>query len=91
LRRAVALAPDDAYDNWNLGMALSKGGASAEAEGYLRRGLAHAAESDRGDMTCRLGKFLETERDNPPDACALEKQGCEKKDRTGCKPRKKAP
>jgi Flp pilus assembly protein TadD len=84
LRRAVELAPDDAYDNWNLGQALAKGD-PASAEASLRRGLAHARDEDKADMTCKLGHFLETERDNPPEACALERQACEKKDRAACK------
>ena len=41
-------------------------------------------------MSCVLGQFLETARGNPPEACALEKQGCEKKERTACKGGKKA-
>jgi Flp pilus assembly protein TadD len=89
LRRAVELAPEDAYDNWNLGQALAKSDPAA-AETSLRKGLARAKEEDRGGMSCKLGHFLEERRGNPPEACALEKRGCEKNDHSACKGRKKA-
>jgi tetratricopeptide (TPR) repeat protein len=90
LRRAVELAPDDAYDNWNLGDTLSQGPDKAGAETFMRRALAHASEKDRGEMSCKLGRFLEAERGNPAEACTLEKAGCEKGDHPACKARKKA-
>jgi tetratricopeptide (TPR) repeat protein len=89
LRRAVALAPEDAYDNWNLGQALINSDLAA-AEASMRKGLARAKEEDRAGMSCKLGHFLEEKRGNPTEACALEKRGCEKDDRSACKGRKKA-
>jgi Flp pilus assembly protein TadD len=89
LRRAVELAPEDAYDNWNLGHALAKSDPAA-AEVHLRKGLARAKADDRASMSCKLGHFLEEKRGNPAEACALEKRGCDKDDHSACKGRKKA-
>jgi tetratricopeptide (TPR) repeat protein len=91
MEKAVALAPDDAYDNWNLGLILADGGQLDRAEAHLRRGLAAAGADDRDSMACGLGLFLEEKRGNPPEACTLEKKSCPAEERKACgkRPRKR--
>ena len=77
LKRAVALAPDDAIDNWNLGRFHEKHGDAASAEPFYRKAVSLEKDPERHqDMACNLGRFLTARPATRAEGCALAYKEC---------------
>lgn len=86
LRKAVALAPKDPIDCWNLGWALDKTGAIVEADKWMSRSMALEADGkDVPDRNCLYAEFVEKKLGDIARGCTLEKASCEAKRQTACK------
>jgi len=84
-QRAVALAPHDPIDLWNLGALYEHKGKLAQADSAYRRSLASEKNADaRADRECRYASFLETKRGKRQTACELQKKSCPTDRRSAC-------
>ena len=77
LKRAVALAPDDAIDNWNLGRFHERHGDAASAEPLYRKAVLLEKNPERHqDMACNLGRFLTARPATKAEGCAIADKEC---------------
>jgi Tfp pilus assembly protein PilF len=77
LKRAAALAPDDAIDSWNLGRYYERHGDAAGAEPLYRKAVSLEKNPERHqDMACNLGRFLTARPATKAEGCALADKEC---------------
>jgi tetratricopeptide (TPR) repeat protein len=75
LKRAVALKPDDALDNWNLGRVYDELGKFGLADAQLRKAIALETEKEKKqEYVCLHSEFLK--KRNRPGAAEYEKKNC---------------
>ena len=80
-QRAVALAPNDPIDVWNLGRMYDGAGQTAEADKWLQKALAMQSDAER---RCYYAHFIEGKVHDRKRACQMEKADCEQNDRSAC-------
>jgi tetratricopeptide (TPR) repeat protein len=85
LERAVALAPNDAMDNWNLGRAYDFSGQDDLAETYYSKSIAlDPAGKDMPERNCIYAYFVEKKLHDKDRACMLQRAACEVEHQTAC-------
>ncbi|HEX9201659.1 MAG TPA: tetratricopeptide repeat protein [Acidobacteriaceae bacterium] len=89
LKQAVALAPDDPLDSWNLGWAYAHLNQDEDADKWMSRAIQlDPAEKQAPGCKCLYAEFVETHLKDQPRACELQKASCEEDRQTACaKPR----
>ena len=89
LKEAVALAPDDPLDNWNLGWAYVHLDQNQEADKWMTKAIKlDPTEKQTPGCKCLYAEFVETHLKERARACSLEKASCEQDRQTACdKPR----
>jgi tetratricopeptide (TPR) repeat protein len=85
LRQAVAMAPNDPIDTWNLGRALEKLGQIPEADLWMSKAIQLDPDAkNEPDRNCLYAQFVETELKDLARACKLEKASCARTEQTAC-------
>lgn len=85
LERAVALAPNDPINAWDLGRAYDHAGRVKEAEDWYNKALPLMTDPDQKKQSlCIYAEFVEKKLDDRARACELQKQNCEKEKQTAC-------
>jgi tetratricopeptide (TPR) repeat protein len=85
LQRAVALAPNDVIDNWNLGWAYAHMNRDAEADEWMSKAITlDRSEKEMPGCKCLYAEFVETHLKDRDRACRLEKANCEKDRQMAC-------
>lgn len=85
LQRAVALAPNDAMDNWNLGRAYDYSDENSLAETwYSKAMLLDPDGKEVPGRNCIYAGFVEKKLHDKERACKLQKAACEADRRTVC-------
>jgi tetratricopeptide (TPR) repeat protein len=85
LKRAVALAPDDPLDNWNLGWSYAHLDQDAEADKWMSKAMElDPKEKQTEGSKCLYAEFVETHLKDKARACTLETASCELERRTAC-------
>ncbi|MBI3551174.1 MAG: tetratricopeptide repeat protein [Elusimicrobia bacterium] len=75
LKRAVALEPNDALDNWNLGKLYDELGKIELAEKFYKKSLAVERESEqKKESACAYAEFLKKHK--KPGAAAYQRKNC---------------
>jgi tetratricopeptide (TPR) repeat protein len=86
LRKAVALAPADPIDTWNLGRLYDYTGKIQLADQWYQKALSLDTDAaQRRGMACLYAKFVETKLHDAKRACELQKASCESSEQTACK------
>lgn len=89
LQRAVALAPDDAMDNWNLGRAYDFENENELAEKWYSKAMTLDPEGKNlPGRDCLYAEFVEHKLHDREKACKLQKAACEASRQTACDPEK---
>lgn len=85
LQRAVALAPNDPINLWDLGRAYDYSGQTALADTWYKKALSLMADSDQKKQSvCLYAEFVGKKLNDHPSACILEKQNCPAEKQTAC-------
>jgi tetratricopeptide (TPR) repeat protein len=87
LKKAVALAPNDPINTWDLGRAYDYNGQTTLADKWYRKGL--SLQTDKKQLReneCIYAKFVADKLHQPQRACALEKANCGPKHQSACGP-----
>jgi len=86
LQRAVAVAPNDEIDVWNMGRENDFIGNNKEADIWYQKAIALPQNQEkRKDKLCLYGIFVDTKLGDKKRACKLEKNNCtEAKDKSAC-------
>ena len=75
LKRAAAMQPDDALDNWNLGKLYDELGKTELADKFYKKSLSLTAEPEqKKESYCLYAEFLKKHK--KPGAAAYEKAHC---------------
>ena len=85
LKRAVALAPNDPINTWDLGRAYDYAGQIKDADSWYNKALPLMTdpEQKKGSL-CIYAEFVEKKLNDRSRACELEKQNCEADKQTAC-------
>jgi tetratricopeptide (TPR) repeat protein len=84
LERAVALAPKDPIDRWNLGLYRARHGKLREADQDLAKAVAFTKPAERRAIGCQYAAFVEQAMKDRPRACELQKTHCPADARSAC-------
>jgi tetratricopeptide (TPR) repeat protein len=84
LERAVALAPKDPIDRWNLGQYRARQGKLREADRDLAKAVALTKPAERSAIGCQYAAFVELALKDRPRACDLQKSHCPAGARSAC-------
>jgi tetratricopeptide (TPR) repeat protein len=85
LKKAVALAPNDPIDNWNLGSAYEDQGNLDSAQVCFQRSVELDDNPEtRNEHGCQFADFMLRKRHDTQYACKLEKQYCPKDKQDAC-------
>jgi len=85
LQRAVALAPDDAIDSWNLGRAYDYADENSLAEKWYSKAMLLDPEGkDVPGRNCIYAGFVEKKLHDNDRACKLQRAACESDRWTAC-------
>ena len=85
LEKAVALAPDDAYDNWNLARNYDFLGKVEQADAQYQRAMKLNFEPEqKRSNACMYAEFVEKSLHDHKRACELEKQSCDQDHKGAC-------
>ena len=85
LQRAVALAPNDAMDSWNLGRAYDYSNDNNLAEKWYSKAM--SLDPDGKEVpgrNCIYAGFVENKLHDKVRACTLQKSSCEVEHQTAC-------
>lgn len=85
LQKAVALAPNDPINTWDLGRAYDYAGQIEQADAWYKKSLPLMTDPDQKKQSlCLYGEFVEKKLKDRTRACALQKQNCEAEQQTAC-------
>jgi Flp pilus assembly protein TadD len=85
LQKAVALAPQDPINTWDLGRAYDYSGQIEEADTWYRKSLPLMTDPEQKKQSlCLYGEFVEKKLKDRTRACKLQKQNCEAEEQTAC-------
>jgi len=85
LQRAVALAPNDPIDTWDLGRAYDYAGQIKEADTWYNKALPLMTDPEqKKNSLCIYAEFVEKKLNDRARACELQKQNCEAEKQTAC-------
>ena len=85
LKKAVALAPNDPINTWDLGRAYDYSGETALADKWYQKGL--SLQTDRKQLReneCIYAQFVAQKLHQRERACMLEKANCGPKRQSAC-------
>jgi tetratricopeptide (TPR) repeat protein len=87
LTKAIALAPNDPINTWDLGRAYDYSGQIKDADAWYNKALPLMTdpEQKKGSL-CIYAEFVEKKLNNRSRACELQKQNCEAEKQTACAP-----
>lgn len=86
LQRALALAPNDPIDTWDLGRAYDYAGQIKEADTWYNKALRLMTDPDQKKHSlCIYAEFVEKKLHDRTRACDLQKQNCEAEKQTACR------
>ena len=85
LQKAVALAPRDPINTWDLGRAYDYSGQIEEADTWYMKSLPLMTDPEQKKQSlCLYGEFVEKKLKDRARACKLQKQSCEEEEQTAC-------
>jgi tetratricopeptide (TPR) repeat protein len=85
LERAVALAPKDPIDRWNLGQWRAKHGRLKDADRDFAKAVSLATKpAEQKELGCRHASFVWVELQDRKRACELQKRYCNETARGAC-------
>lgn len=85
LEKAVALAPRDPINTWDLGRAYDYSGQIEEADTWYKKSLPLMTDPEQTKQSlCLYGEFVEKKLKDGARACKLQRQNCEAKEQTAC-------
>jgi tetratricopeptide (TPR) repeat protein len=85
LLRAVALAPNDPINTWDLGRAYDYAEQIKEADTWYNKALPLMIDPDQKKQSlCMYAEFVEKKLNDRTRACDLQKQNCETEKQTAC-------
>jgi tetratricopeptide (TPR) repeat protein len=89
LKKAVALAPEDPIDNWNLAREYDFTDQNALADQWYQKALALETDADRKRQNeCGYAEFVHKKLHDAKRACRLEKSNCPADQQSACSPAK---
>jgi tetratricopeptide (TPR) repeat protein len=92
LEKAVALAPNDAINTWDLGRAYDYAGQIKEADTWYNKALPLMTDpAQKKNSLCIYAEFIENKLNDLSRACKLQRANCDKEKRTACAATKVAP
>jgi tetratricopeptide (TPR) repeat protein len=85
LQKAVALAPRDPINSWDLGRAYDYSGQIEEADTWYKKSLPIMSDPEQKKQSlCLYAEFVEKKLKDRARACTLQKQDCEAEEQTAC-------
>ncbi len=85
LQKAVALAPSDAINTWDLGRAYDYSGQIGEADSWYKKSLPLMTDPEQKKQSlCLYGEFVEKKLKDRTRACELQRQNCEAEKQSAC-------
>jgi tetratricopeptide (TPR) repeat protein len=85
IQRALALAPNDPIDTWDLGRAYDYAGQIKEADTWYNKALPLMTDPEQKKSSlCIYAEFVEKKLNDRARACDLQKQNCEAEKQTAC-------
>lgn len=85
LEKAVALAPKDPINTWDLARSNDHAGNVGEADKWYEKALPLMTDLEQKKHSlCMYAEFVETKLHDRTRACSIEKANCERDKRTAC-------
>ncbi len=85
LQRAIALAPNDPINTWDLGRAYDYAGQIKDADTWYNKALPLMTDPDqKKNSLCIYAEFVEKKLNDRPRACELQKANCSPEKQTAC-------
>ncbi|MDE3199871.1 MAG: tetratricopeptide repeat protein [Acidobacteriota bacterium] len=85
LQKAVALAPKDPINVWDLARAYDYEGQTTLADSWYQKALPLQSDpKQKAEMSCLYAKFVDQKLHDTERACSLEKSNCNTDDQSAC-------